>query len=283
MPSIVHAGSPIHSNPAPPMYIPSSSSNYPIGFDYISEQQFQSQECPYSPFLYPLQLFSGEKTSPLDEFNSTELINKFPNTRLFSSPENEIPALKNDLNIQQEVIEEEANMAKHETPSFENKSKSGHKKASEEKRNDFERNEEEEKNLSSSSRKRFITGQAYNYRNVYKSVIRHMYNYTKKNKKTLKQLLKKEGYEDVKIKTAFETIRQYKPPDKPKDIEKKSQYRIEGILKSKAISTFILRETLVFMLSRWKSGHHGQLFEDNIQLYIEGCKKLLDEVNDVLK
>jgi len=275
----VHVGSPIHSNPAPPIYIPSSATNNPTGFDHISKQQFQDQGWSYTPLLYPLQLLSGEKTFPPDEFNSTELINKFPNARLSSSSENEIPALKNALNIQQEVIEGKADMPNHKTPSSENKGKSG----GEEKKNDFESNGEEERNLSSSSQKRFTIGQAYNYRNVYKSVIRHMYNYTKKNRKTLKELLKNEGYEEVKIKTAFETIRQYKPPDKPKDIEKKSQYRIEGILKSKAISTFILRETLVFMLNRWESGHHGQLFGDNIQLYIEGCKKLLDEVNDVLK
>lgn len=149
-------------------------------------------------------------------------------------------------------------------------------------RGDLQR-EDEKSQLSLGSHKRFQAGQAYDYRNVYKSVIRHMYNLTKRAKKKLRDSLKSQGFEDQKIKIAFETIRQYRPPDRPKDIERKSQYRVEQILKSKTIFTYILRETLVFMLDKWKNGKFGQLYKANSLLYIEGSEKLLNEVEEILQ
>eukprot|EP00826_Nyctotherus_ovalis_P067069 TRINITY_DN9996_c0_g1_i18.p1 TRINITY_DN9996_c0_g1~~TRINITY_DN9996_c0_g1_i18.p1 ORF type:complete len:111 (+),score=32.75 TRINITY_DN9996_c0_g1_i18:173-505(+) len=110
-----------------------------------------------------------------------------------------------------------------------------------------------------------------------------MYNLTKRAKKKLKDSLKTQGFEEQKIKIAFETIRQYRPPDRPKDIERKSQYRVEQILESKTIFTYILRETLVFMLDKWKNGKYGQLYKANSQLYIEGSEKLLNEVEEMLR
>lgn len=123
--------------------------------------------------------------------------------------------------------------------------------------------------------------ETHKYRNVYKSIIRAMFNYTTQQKEQIRSILKNKGYNDVKIRTAFETIRQYKTSDNPKSIEKKSQYRIQQILKNKSIITIILKETLINLLDDWSKGDYGKISKMNITLYIETCRELLNEVRGI--
>eukprot|EP00826_Nyctotherus_ovalis_P054882 TRINITY_DN7236_c0_g1_i4.p3 TRINITY_DN7236_c0_g1~~TRINITY_DN7236_c0_g1_i4.p3 ORF type:complete len:114 (-),score=39.92 TRINITY_DN7236_c0_g1_i4:47-388(-) len=80
---------------------------------------------------------------------------------------------------------------------------------------------------------------AFKYRNVYKSVMRHIHTFTKENKDKLAHLLRQKGYEEKNIKAAFETIRRFKPEDAPKEIEKKAKFRVDEMLKGKTAVTYI--------------------------------------------
>eukprot|EP00826_Nyctotherus_ovalis_P058713 TRINITY_DN8096_c0_g1_i3.p1 TRINITY_DN8096_c0_g1~~TRINITY_DN8096_c0_g1_i3.p1 ORF type:complete len:245 (-),score=36.33 TRINITY_DN8096_c0_g1_i3:177-911(-) len=243
----------------------------------MSGQQYCGPAWPYGVPAPPLPIAGKQGGSLQNKFDSTQFIYNLPNVKYSSFGHNAHPnpvQLPNIQLAQGEAKERGREVAKPETalPT----AKDSHHEA------DPDQAEEHKSSSENSSQKRFTVGQAYDYRNVYKSVIRHLYNFTKTNKKKLREILKSKGYEDKKIRIAFETIRQYRPPDRPKDIERKSQYRIEQIIKAKSIFTFILKETLVFMLDKWEDGEFGQLFEANTQLYVDACKKLLDEVNRVL-
>eukprot|EP00826_Nyctotherus_ovalis_P053031 TRINITY_DN6826_c0_g1_i18.p5 TRINITY_DN6826_c0_g1~~TRINITY_DN6826_c0_g1_i18.p5 ORF type:complete len:141 (+),score=39.43 TRINITY_DN6826_c0_g1_i18:1303-1725(+) len=123
---------------------------------------------------------------------------------------------------------------------------------------------------------------AYKYRNVYKSVIRHLYVYTQGNQDKLMNLLKEKGFEEEDIKITFEIIKNYKPEGVPKEIEKGAKYRVEGILKEKTMLTYIMKETLEYMIEKWKNERYGQLYKVNSSIYIEACKRFLKQTEELL-
>lgn len=134
-----------------------------------------------------------------------------------------------------------------------------------------------------SDRKNSDVKEAYKYRNVYKSVIRHLYTYTMENRESIFQLLIEKGFNDEEIKATLEVIKKYRPKDMPKEIEKRAKVRIEEMLKEKSISTYILRETLITMIGKWDKEDYGQLYKANSSIYLEACKKFLDDVETLLK
>eukprot|EP00826_Nyctotherus_ovalis_P050954 TRINITY_DN631_c0_g1_i1.p1 TRINITY_DN631_c0_g1~~TRINITY_DN631_c0_g1_i1.p1 ORF type:complete len:402 (+),score=57.04 TRINITY_DN631_c0_g1_i1:467-1672(+) len=131
--------------------------------------------------------------------------------------------------------------------------------------------------------KELIVGQAYEARNVYKSIIRHMHTYTKKNKIYLRVLLSKADYTEEQINNSFETILKYSDPNDPKEIERNTQIKIEGMLKSKSTLTHILREVLKAMLEKWNKGRFGQLAKNNSKIYYESCMKFLQKTNEIIE
>lgn len=131
--------------------------------------------------------------------------------------------------------------------------------------------------------KELITGRAYEVRNVYKSIIRHIHNYTKSNKAALRDHLRVLGYTPEQINSSFDTIQKYKNPNKPKEIERNSQVRVEEMLKVKSPLTHILKKVLKFMLDKWERGRVGQLATENLNVYYETCKKFLERVGRIVK
>lgn len=123
---------------------------------------------------------------------------------------------------------------------------------------------------------------AYKYRNVYKSVIRHLYVYTQDNKEKLQALLKEKGFGNVEIKTTFESIKGYKSEEAPKEIEKGAKFRVEGMLRDKSIITYILKATLEYMIEKWKNERYGQLYKVNSKIYIEACTRFLKRTEELL-
>ena len=130
--------------------------------------------------------------------------------------------------------------------------------------------------------KRLVTGQAYESRNVYKSIVRHIYSRANSGVPTLIDDLLQAGYAKGEIERAFMEIINYRSPDNPKDIEKNSQVRIEKMMRVKSIFTCILKDSLVIMIKKWEQGKYGQLSKANSEIYLEACKKFLAEVVKVL-
>lgn len=131
--------------------------------------------------------------------------------------------------------------------------------------------------------KELIVGQAYEARNVYKSIIRHMHTYTKKNKIYLRAILSKASYTEDQVDNSFETIHKYSDPSDPKEIERNTQIKIEGMLKTKSPLTHILREVLKAMLEKWNKGRFGQLAKNNSKIYYESCMKFLQKTNEIIE
>ncbi len=128
-----------------------------------------------------------------------------------------------------------------------------------------------------------VAGRAYESRNVYKSIVRGIYGLVKKDKERLRTILRKEGYSDPEMEDAFDQISRYRVADKPKEIEKNAQVKIEKMLEAKTIYTYILRETLVTMIYKWEQGDLGQLSEANKEIYLEACKQFLVQVDELLR
>ena len=131
--------------------------------------------------------------------------------------------------------------------------------------------------------KRLVAGIAYRSRNVYKSIVRHLYTYVKESKEGLTKTLKEVGFGDEEICGAFSEIEAYRNVYRPKDIERNSQVRIEKMLEKKSIFTFILRETLQSMIHDWQQGKYGQLSKTNCTIYLAACTKFYDETLKLLK
>lgn len=127
-----------------------------------------------------------------------------------------------------------------------------------------------------------IVGKAYQARNVYKSIIRHIYTYTKRNKAYLRSILDKAGYTEAEIKATFETIHKYNDPKRPKEIERNTQAKVEIMLNAKSPLTFVLREVLQSMLDRWGRGKYGQLTRNNSVIYNATCNKFLNRIEEII-
>eukprot|EP00826_Nyctotherus_ovalis_P025108 TRINITY_DN1940_c0_g1_i1.p1 TRINITY_DN1940_c0_g1~~TRINITY_DN1940_c0_g1_i1.p1 ORF type:complete len:390 (-),score=56.34 TRINITY_DN1940_c0_g1_i1:88-1257(-) len=131
--------------------------------------------------------------------------------------------------------------------------------------------------------KELIAGRAYEVRNVYKSIIRHIYNYTRSNKQTLRDHLGSVGYTPEEINSSFDIIQKYNNPSRPKEIERNSQVRVEEMLRVKSPLTHILKKVLLFMLDKWRKGRVGQLATENLNVYYETCKKFLKKVEEIVR
>jgi hypothetical protein len=123
---------------------------------------------------------------------------------------------------------------------------------------------------------------AYRYRNVYKSIIRHLYVYAQEHEKKLMTLLKNKGFKDKDVEKAFENIKKYKPIGIPKEIERGAKIKVEEIVKSKTALTYVLKETLIHMLDKWKNNKLGQLYKVNSTIYAEACNEFLVQIENLL-
>lgn len=123
---------------------------------------------------------------------------------------------------------------------------------------------------------------AYRYRNVYKSVIRHLYVYVQGNGSNLAKSLAQRGYGEETIAACFATIKSFKPEGLPKEIENGAKMRVEEILKAKSVFVYILKETLEHMISKLKTEEYGQLHRTNSEMYVEACTEFLARAESVI-
>ena len=117
----------------------------------------------------------------------------------------------------------------------------------------------------------------YKHRNVYKSIIRHMYSYIRKQRSEIVGILQKQGFSMQDVEHAFYEIGCYNDMERQKGKKKVSQSLVKRIATDKTIYTYVLRETLNTMLKNWDEGKFGRLTKKNVSTYKDVCQKYYNE------
>ncbi len=112
---------------------------------------------------------------------------------------------------------------------------------------------------------------AYMRRNVYKSIIRHMFSYIRKNRDAIVKVLLGNGYDMAKIEHAFFKINYFNDLERDKGNPKCSQAILKKFLSKPSIYTYVLRETLTTMVNGWDCGRIGKISAENLAVYREVC------------
>lgn len=128
-----------------------------------------------------------------------------------------------------------------------------------------------------------LGGNAYKRRNVYKSVVRHMFSYIRKNRDKIVNLLQSLGYTKVEIEHAFFTVSCYNGEQNNAGNIENSQSIIKKIVSSISIFTYILRESLRTMVNKWDEGKLGKVAKTNLETYRYVATKLFEETKSITK
>eukprot|EP00830_Metopus_es_P020532 TRINITY_DN8186_c0_g1_i1.p1 TRINITY_DN8186_c0_g1~~TRINITY_DN8186_c0_g1_i1.p1 ORF type:complete len:362 (+),score=48.34 TRINITY_DN8186_c0_g1_i1:34-1086(+) len=140
-------------------------------------------------------------------------------------------------------------------------------------RDDKKKEDSSSLSLDSNKDTKMIKGSAYKKRNVYKSVIRHVYSYMRKNRDEVFAILQRNHYSLQEIEHAFYKINFYNDMERQKGNPKKSQAIIKKIVEKKSIYTYLLRETLNAMMKNWEQGKLGKVSKSNCEIYREVSQK----------
>lgn len=127
-----------------------------------------------------------------------------------------------------------------------------------------------------------LQGSAYERRNIYKSFIRHIYCYTRKNREEIVEILLKAGYNMREVEHAFFVITSYQEHDKKEIKLKTSQSIIDSMIADKSIYTIILREALFAMMKNWEYRKIGKISKKNEKIYKDVCQKYYTEAVNLL-
>ena len=127
------------------------------------------------------------------------------------------------------------------------------------------------------------SGGAYKRRNVYKSIIRHMYSYVRKNRDDIIKVLLAAKYLMSEIEHAFFEVSFYNDTEQEKGNRRQSQSTIKKMIDQRSIYTYILRETLNAMIRNWNEGKHGKVSSKNLGTYRDVCIAYYNEAAKVLE
>lgn len=116
-------------------------------------------------------------------------------------------------------------------------------------------------------------GKAYSYRNVYKSILRNLQRYMRKNSKELFEFMKKYTYAIQDVEHAFFKVNYYNDLERQKGNPKKAQSVVKKITEKRSIYTILLREALSAMLRNLNEGKLGKITPNNQEIYREVCEK----------
>jgi len=125
--------------------------------------------------------------------------------------------------------------------------------------------------------KRILGTSAYKKRNVYKSIVRHMFGYMRKHREEITTILKNARFKTQDIEHAFYKINYYNDMERQKGNPKRSQSIVKKIVNKKCIYTYLLRETLKNMMNIWEQGRMGKVSTANREIYKEVCKKFYNQ------
>lgn len=123
---------------------------------------------------------------------------------------------------------------------------------------------------------------AYDKRNVYKSIIRCMLKFIKKNKQHFVGMLKDSGFGMTEIERGFGDVEDWAEQENQRGKPKASKKAIEEMLLVKSIHTYILRETLGFMIKGWENGHRRRILQENFEIYKEVCEEYFVKVQELI-
>lgn len=123
---------------------------------------------------------------------------------------------------------------------------------------------------------------AYDKRNVYKSIIRHMLKLIKKNSRRFITILEDSKFELEEIEESFRDVEYWAEQEKQKGKPKASKRAIEKMLTTKTIHSYILRETLKCMIQGWQNGNRKRILQENFEIYKEVCEEYYKKVDDLI-
>jgi hypothetical protein len=116
-----------------------------------------------------------------------------------------------------------------------------------------------------------ISVSGYKSRNVFKSILRRMWAFTRTKKADIVEMLKKVGYSITRIEHVFFKISQYNDIEKNNGNKKKTRLLICKMIAKKTIYTHILKDTLHDMIQKWDTGRLGRVASNNLTTYKELC------------
>jgi hypothetical protein len=114
---------------------------------------------------------------------------------------------------------------------------------------------------------------AYQRRNVYKSIIRHMHKYFKENYQDIIRILKNNGFEKDEIEKTYVVIKRISEQERFKGTPKKPKRTLSTMISNKNIYVYILKETLSQMLNQWEVEKDSKVLQKNLQIYKTVCHK----------
>ena len=125
--------------------------------------------------------------------------------------------------------------------------------------------------------KRLLAGEAYKSRNVYKTIVRHMHTYTRKNREDIIKIILNAGFSMTQVEHAFFKIDYWCNLERENGNRNYAQGIVKKIFAKKTIYTLILRETLNTLLHCWNLGDFGKITRKNREIYMKACQKFYAE------
>ncbi len=125
-------------------------------------------------------------------------------------------------------------------------------------------------------------GNAYKRRNVYKSIVQHMFTYIRKNKGEIIKVLINASFSMRDIEHAFFNVSSYNYRTQERHNKKSAQDIINSIIAGKNVYTYMMRESLNAMLRNLDSGRCGKITKENATTYRDTCQKYYGETVRIL-
>lgn len=122
---------------------------------------------------------------------------------------------------------------------------------------------------------------SYIRRNVFKSVIRNMNSYFRKNRNAINKILKEAGFLEDKIKQGMMLLRSYNETELKEDA-KTYQKVVDDIVEKRGVLTYVLKETLSNLLKNWEQGNYGKVFSHNLKAYKDICIVYLNKAVQII-
>lgn len=115
-------------------------------------------------------------------------------------------------------------------------------------------------------------------RNIYKSILRNMRKYAKKNSKIITEKLIGNGYAVKGIEHAFYIVNNYKKVEGQRGSRQKYRKLLENIANEGSILTHILKDSLKQKINALEDGNHGRIAWDNYNVYKKAYTDFYDKV-----
>lgn len=109
------------------------------------------------------------------------------------------------------------------------------------------------------------------YRNVFKSIIRHMHACVLNRKEEYVTRLEKEGFMRSMIERAISRISGFKAAERKNGKRKTGMNMIKQAAKVRSVFTYILKDALDSMITNWHSKELGRMAERNLKIYKTVC------------